>query len=116
MKKKYLGLLLLVIAFFGCQEKNKCNISEPITYQKDIAPLIEQKCFLCHAPDVYKKKASRVKIFDYKSLVNVAKDGRLLGAINHEPGFIAMPYKKNEKIDECSILLIESWVKNKMVK
>ncbi len=110
MKINYLGLLLLVIAFSSCKKKSTCEIAENISYSKDIAPIIEQKCFMCHAPDVYKKKASRVKIYDYKSLVSVAKDGRLLGAIKHEPGFIAMPYRKNEKIDNCSIALIEAWV------
>lgn len=111
MRNKQLGLLLvLVIAFFSCQQGSKCEIAEEVTYAKDIAPVIEAKCFMCHAPDVYKKKASRVKIYDYKSLVSVAQDKRLLGSIKHEQGFIAMPYKKGEKIDECSILLIESWI------
>ncbi len=116
MKINNLGLLFLITAFFSCQQKNQCEIAEVITYEKDVAPVIEAKCFMCHAPDVYKKKASRVKIYDYKSLLAVANDKRLLGSIKHLEGFIAMPYKKDKKIDKCSILLIEKWVNSGLLK
>ncbi len=117
MKGNFLRLLLLVVtAFSSCNKKSSCKAPEEVSYVKDIAPVIEQKCFMCHAPDVYKKKASRVRIYDYNNLVSIAKGGRLLGAIKHEPGYIAMPYRKNEKIDECAILLIEKWVESGLKK
>ena len=65
---------------------------------------------MCHAPDVYKKKASRNKIFNYKSLKKMASSGQLIGSITHAKGFIAMPYKKGTKIDTCSISLISKWI------
>lgn len=106
----------LTIIVFGCNtNKNiECNIEKNITYTNHIAPIIETNCFECHAPDVYKKKASRNKIFDYKSLKEKAESNLLYGSINHEKGFIAMPYKKGKKIDSCDIQIIKTWIDSGM--
>lgn len=109
-----LGIVFLV---FSCGKKEKnvpCDIPPTVTYKTNIAPIIEQECFECHAKEVYKKKASRNKIYDYKSLKKMAQEGMLLGALNHEPGFIAMPYKKGKKIDACKIKIISAWVSSGM--
>ena len=106
----------IIIVLSSCNSKPKLNCKTPevISYSKDVAPVIEAKCFMCHAPDLYKKKASRNKIFNYKSLKKMAESGQLIGAITHAKGFIAMPYKKGTKIDTCSIALISKWVNSGM--
>jgi hypothetical protein len=115
MKIRNVPISLAIIAF-GCNtNKNvECNIEENITYTSHIATIIETNCFECHAPDVYKKKASRNKIFDYKNLKEMAESNLLYGSINHEKGFIAMPYKKRKKIDSCDILTIKTWIESGM--
>lgn len=105
---------LLIVLTSSCNKGPKCELSDNITYTKDIAPLIEVKCFKCHGPDVYKKKASRNKIYDYSSLKKMATSGFLMGSITHKQGFIAMPYKANQKIDTCSISLIQKWIETGM--
>ena len=106
--------LFFLISSCNSKPKNDCKTPDTISYAKDIAPIIEAKCFMCHAPDVYKKKASRNKIFDYKSLKKMGGSGQLMGSITHAQGFIAMPYKKGTKIDACSIDLISKWVSTGM--
>ena len=116
------GLLAIIavsqflLFFNSCTNKPKitCALPDNITYKKDIAVVIEEKCFMCHAPDVYKRKASRNKIFNYKSLKKMAESGQLMGSITHAQGFIAMPYKKGSKIDTCSIAIIDKWIKTGM--
>lgn len=81
-----------------------------MTYTNTVSNLIETHCFSCHAPDVYKKKASRNKIYDYSSLKKMGESGQLIGSITHATGFIAMPYRKGVKIDSCAILVIKNWV------
>jgi len=109
----------MLICFFvsfqllvSCKGESKpvCDTPKDITYTNQVAPLIEQQCFMCHAPDVYKTKASRNKIFDYPSLKKMGESGQLIGSITHAKGFIAMPYRKGTKIDSCSIALIKQWV------
>ena len=86
---------MIVLQFcIACAEKVACKLPEEVTYSGQIATLVEEKCFMCHAPEVYKTKASRMKIFDYKSLKKAAEEGLLMGSITHQKGFIAMPYRK----------------------
>ena len=113
--KTYLIFIFFLISFqffTSCKGtlEQTCDTPKDITYTNQIAPLIEEKCFMCHAPDVYKKKASRNKIFDYASLKKMGESGQLIGSITHTKGFIAMPYRKGTKIDSCSIKLIKQWV------
>ena len=112
----YITICMIAISLKSCGSQLECEHPEEVTYTKDIAPVIEAKCFMCHAPEVYKKKASRIKIYDYKNLVNMAESGQLMGSITHKQGFIAMPYKKGTKIDTCSIVLINKWIETGMKK
>lgn len=102
-------LLSSMIACSGAPEQT-CNIPESVTYNETVSKLIEKNCFQCHAPDVYKKKASRNKIFDYEGLKEKAEAGILMGSVKHLPGFIAMPYRKGVKIDSCDIEILQRWV------
>ena len=75
---------LLIIILFSCKEKEaECPLPKNISYTNTIAALVETKCYMCHAPDVYKVKASRVKIHDYPSLKKIGESGQLIGSITH---------------------------------
>ncbi len=116
--KKQLIIITTSIFVLSCNSKKKdiCITPENITYTKNVAAIIKTNCFECHAPDVYKKKASRNKIFDYKSLKEKAASNLLYGSINHEKGFIAMPYRKGKKIDSCDIHIIKMWIDQGMIE
>lgn len=109
---KQVSILALLISLISCKDepKEECDIPENITYNEHIASIIEIQCFKCHASDVYKEKASRVKIFDYPSLKKMGESEQLVGSITHAQGYIAMPYRKGTKIDSCSIETIKAWV------
>ncbi len=112
-----LCIILSLIISHSCKEKEtECLTPEDVNYTNTIAPLVEAKCFMCHAPDTYKTKASRVKIYDYASLKKVGESGQLIGSITHAKGYIAMPFRKSEKIDSCSIVLFQKWVSSGMKK
>ncbi len=111
-----LFLLSATLSTTSCNEAPTCNIPEKVSYSTKISNLIEIHCFKCHAEDVYKEKASRVKIYTYETLKKMGESGQLVGSINHDPGFIAMPYRKNQKIDSCDIETIKKWVATGMEK
>jgi len=117
VKRTYLLCsLVVVLPISSCNQKgkNNCSVSELPTYTKDVASIIEIKCFRCHDKEVYKTKASRTKIYDYKSLKKIAKNGLLIGSVTHAKGYIPMPYKSGEKIDDCSIATLIKWVETGM--
>ncbi|KAA1248154.1 hypothetical protein [Aquimarina sp. RZ0] len=122
MKSKIHFIKIIILASFlvhySCNGKveKPCYTPDDITYTNQVSGLIEIHCFACHAPDVYKKKASRNKIFDYPSLKKMANSGQLIGSITHSQGYIAMPYRKGTKIDSCAIEVIKKWVKTGMKK
>ena len=114
MKNTAYLFIAIITVLYSCSSGTSCDLPQEITYQGQVRKVIETNCFSCHAPDVYKKKASRVKIYDYTSLKKMGESGQLVGSITHSKGFIAMPYRKGTKIDSCSIALITSWVQNGM--
>ncbi|WP_010179918.1 hypothetical protein [Aquimarina agarilytica] len=115
-----LMFIISIAALFsiGCNKKPKvvCATSDNVTYTKDIAPIIEVKCFKCHDAKSYKTKASHNKIYDYPSLKKMAESGLLMGSLTHKKGFIPMPYRAKQKIDTCAIALIASWINTGMKK
>lgn len=117
-KNYFFGIISasLLLLTTSCNQKPLCELPEEVTYTTTVAPIIEAKCFMCHAEDVYKTKASRNKIYTYESLKKMASSGILMGAITHQQGYIAMPYRKNEKIDTCAIATIAKWVETGMKK
>lgn len=117
---KLIAFLILILSI-SCKNKSEtkskaidCVIPPEITYTNTVATIIETNCFECHAKEVYKKKASRIKIYDYKSLKKMATNGFLIGAITHANGFIPMPYKKGYKIEDCAIQILNKWVSTGM--
>lgn len=61
--KKYSAIALLVIVVGGLTygvvsvAKGKNNTAELVSYNKDIRPILSDKCFSCHGPDEKKMKA-----------------------------------------------------------
>ena len=77
-----------------------------ISYAKDILPIFQQNCYLCHYGDVTYGNLD-LSNFDY--IQRVVDDGDLLRNIKHEPDGIPMP-KGGAKLSDCKILKIEQWV------
>lgn len=104
------GALVSFVLFVACSSAPKCETPEEVTYNLVVAPLVEEKCYMCHAPEKYKAKGGRVKLHEYASLKKLGEKGNLMGAVNHEKGYTAMPYKKEVKIDTCARLVLQAWV------
>lgn len=63
-KKKYIPLLIVVLFATGLawgilyfNNLNKPHQQNEISYNRDIRPLLSDKCFTCHGPDANKRKA-----------------------------------------------------------
>ena len=103
------GLQLLMI---GCDSKKDklldpdCNLDSPINFGTTIAPVIQANCFSCHNNSF---KLASISLEGINNVRNVAASGKLLGVINHAPGFPKMP-KGGARLDECTIQAIEKWV------
>lgn len=79
-----------------------------VTFSATILPIFQQSCALpsCH------KSGSALGGYTldvYTGAKQAADANRLLGAINHEPGFSPMP-KSATQLDECKRRQIAIWV------
>ena len=114
MKKLTIYLLFLVVAS-ACSWENEvtfypdaenCDTLD-VSYGMDIVPVLANNCYSCHsnanAPDFGSGNAWE----DYADVS--ASSSLIVAAINHLEGVPAMP-KDSDKLDDCTISIIEAWV------
>jgi hypothetical protein len=117
MKKLVAGPLLLIIALFiipGCYNDNEYDLypfsagcdSSNVTYAQTIAPIMEFSCNKCHSTIV---ASGNVVTDSYEGLSTVAKNGKLWGGVNAEPGFVPMP-NEGSKLSSCDLGKIKKWI------
>lgn len=86
-------------------DAGQCNTSN-VTYSGVIVPMIQNSCIGCHSGSV---PQGGVSLNTYAGVKAVANNGKLLGSVNHDAGFVAMPYGGN-KMPQCNIDKIEAWI------
>jgi hypothetical protein len=93
-----------------------CGIAAgaPVTFNKDIAPIVYEKCARCH-------RAGETAPFTLTSYEDVAKHGRMMAAVTatrYMPPWKAEPasyeYMDSRRLSDAQLALIQEWVKQGM--
>ncbi len=114
MCKKHFFLIIiffaLVLGFASCTyeqipQKTDCTVTNA-TYSLQVKPLIDRYCASCHSGNLL---SGGINLGTYETLSSVAKNGRLLGTIQHQSGYSPMP-QGGSKLSACDIDLIKKWV------
>lgn len=87
--------------FYGGLDCDTLNVK----YSEVIDPILDRNCVSCHFTG---SNGTGVSLQNYADVKVVVDNGRLLGAINHEPGYSPMP--QGGELDDCTISKIEAWV------
>ncbi len=82
-----------------------CNASV-ITYSGAVANTINVYCKGCHNPQ---SLSANIDLSTYNGVKVQALNGKLVGAISHNPGFAPMP-KLGNKLSSCQITQIQQWI------
>lgn len=85
--------------------ENTC-VTNNMSYSNNILQILEDNCYTCHS---MVSNQGGVTLEGYNNLKNYVDNGKLIGVINHEPGFPAMP-QGGSKLGQCQIDKIEAWV------
>ena len=105
----FLTFVFFTSCYYDVEEElypqGSCNVSN-VTYQNDIAPLVQSNCLSCHALG---SSTSSINLEGYAKLKLQIDNGRFLGSVQHKSGFIAMP-EGSSKLPSCSISKIEAWI------
>jgi len=79
-----------------------------VTFTNSVMPIIQNFCLGCHnAPS----PGGNVYLRNYSDIITVVNNGQLWGAVNQDPGFIAMPLGGN-KLSSCDLSTIKIWINN----
>jgi mono/diheme cytochrome c family protein len=109
------GLVLAAtLLFFYCTSDNiedfTGNINDcdtlQVSYANHIAPVMAASCNACHSAAA---PLGGVNTSDFSGLSLVAANGKLKGAVNHQPGFSPMP-QGQPKLDSCTLKRINAWI------
>ena len=84
----------------SCVDTN-CDTTA-VTYSSTVSSIISTNCLGCHGA------AATTKLDSYTNVKAVVTSVRLLGAIQHLPGFIAMP--PGGTLSVCDINKIKAWI------
>lgn len=84
---------------------NGCDTTN-VTFSGGVVPILESTCVTCHNQ---LSQNGSVLLEGYENVKIVVDNGKLLGAIMHEPGFSAMP-QGGPMLPDCSIMKIQAWV------
>ncbi|KAA5534843.1 hypothetical protein F0919_09555 [Taibaiella lutea] len=116
-KKTFLLFFVTAAFIYGCTN-NKADSVKPVTpvtcdtanltFSGDINPIVQQNCTLsgCHTNATM---AGGYSFETYSGFHMAIQNERLIGAINHQSGFIAMP-QNSAKLSDCDIARITQWV------
>ncbi len=117
IKKKghVFSLLVAWSLFFSCTYddeetlilSNPCD-TVPVTYSGVIQPILETYCYSCHSSN---NPSGGIILDNYEDVRDIAleEDSRLIGSINHEAGYAAMPQRQS-KLDSCKLHYFDVWV------
>lgn len=117
MKKLILAALVLI--FTGCYYENQeelygkpggdCDPTMAM-YSMDILPILQTNCYSCHSAAAVAGGDGGGNNFEvFSVLQTLALNGKLVGSVDHQTGFIPMPQFGN-KLSNCDISKIKLWV------
>lgn len=89
----------------ACSESS-CD-STNVSYAADVRPIFELHCLGCHTGSAI--SGGGIPFDTYTQVAAYVNNGRLIGAINHQPGFSFMP-QGQPKLDDCKIATITNWI------
>jgi hypothetical protein len=117
-KKAVVVLAIASAAIYGCTNKKAdtpspsnpvvtCDTASP-TFSGTVNPIIQQSCAIggCHD---HPTQAGGYDYSTYTGLKLAVQNQRLIGAIKHQAGFVAMP-ETGPMLSDCDIEKISEWV------
>jgi len=79
-----------------------------VTYSTTVRNILQNgSCLTCHSGTA--ASGGAIALDNYVAVKTIAQSGRLYGAINHAPGYQAMP-QNGGKLTVCDIRKVKVWI------
>jgi hypothetical protein len=113
----FVGALVIMLITTHCYYENEehlfpsvnnsCDTTN-VTYAGSVQPILSQNCYSCHSNSNAASFGGGYFLQNYADIKAHADDGKLLGSIEHKPGYFAMPLSGS--LSTCNISTIAQWV------
>jgi hypothetical protein len=121
MQFRLIALLLICTPLGVLSSSALAADKDAVQFNRDIRPILADKCFACHGPDKGARKAKlRLDIRDEAlkprefgaAIVpkNAAKSSMIGRVLTHDPEEIMPPPKSNKKLDANEKALLKKWI------
>ena len=91
---------------------NACNSDNcdtvNVSYANHISPIVQNTCLGCHSGG---QPLGGISLSTFNDVVQQAINGRLLGSIQRQNGFVPMP-ENGYKLSDCKITQFKKWIEN----
>lgn len=78
-----------------------------VTFSGNVKPMIDNACGSCHNP------SQRLDLATWQAVKTAAESGKLMGALEHRPGFLPMP-QGTPKWSDCELGKVRTWIRDGM--
>jgi len=112
-----LALILLIALIAGCyydtEERLYPTIFNPcddtvVTFSGTVTSILHS-CQTCHSNSNATSSGNGVKLQNYADVVTYINNGKLMGSIRQENGYIKMP-QTGGKLSDCEISQLQKWI------
>jgi len=104
-----LALSLPISCYYDSEEdlypQVQCDTAN-VSFANDIQPILTNSCLSCH--NAFSSQGD-VDLEGHAAVLKYALDGSLVGSVQHDKGFSAMP-QGTSKLEVCKIQKIKAWV------
>ena len=117
--KPFAGFLLFLASALGQEKQDDPNGTSPVSFSKDIAPVLAQKCIACHGPDKT-KGGYQLHTFEFALKPGESKNktitpgepehSELYRRVSTDDEDDRMP-QKDQPLAKSQIALIRRWIK-----
>ena len=113
----FLLILVTTSCYYDNEEKlypvlsKDCNLTD-VTFSGTIKPILQATCFSCHSNSNYLNSGGGIKLENYADIKIMAGNGKLMGAVKHQSGYIPMP-QGGGKLTVCEISQLQKWIDNR---
>lgn len=98
-----------LLLWAGCKKDAGPEVCDTtsVSFKADVLPILKNNCFSgCHNGS---SPTSGFKLETYQDVKAKVDDGRLVGAVTRQPGFVAMPFNR-PVLPQCEQDIIVAWV------
>lgn len=112
---KSLLFVIPLVMLSGCYYDNEetlypgsanCTVPTASTFSVNVLPLLNKRCNSCHGGS---SPSGGIVLTSYTEVIKYVNNGSLMGSINQESGYSAMP-KNSNKMSTCEISTIQKWI------